>query len=110
MTGENCFVGPKPARQFQDVIQVDFIGQPKMADNGLEYAGWLGNLNSLSQDVTPKSKAQAFGRIYSHWDMEGPSSVAATITPYGKGQIAAIYMNIGSGYDPTPVIRDFVDA
>ncbi len=110
--GKLLVMGPKPAWHFRDVIQVDFNGQPKMADNGLEYAGWLGNLNSLSQDVTPKLKARAFGRIYSHWDREGPSSVAATITPYGKGQIAAIYMNIGSGYlnGSTPVIRDFVDA
>ena len=44
--------------------------------------------------------------------MEGPSSIAATITPYGKGQIAALYMNIGNAYlyRSTPVVRDFLDA
>jgi hypothetical protein len=110
--GKLLLVGPKAAKQFQDVLQVDFIGQPKMSDNGLEFAGWLGNSLSLSQEIQVKGSARPFGKIFRHWDMEEPSSIAATITPYGKGQIAAMYMNIGNAYlyRSTPVVREFLNA
>jgi hypothetical protein len=110
--GKLLIIGPKAAKQFQDVLQVEFIGQPVMGDNGLEFAGWIGNSLSLSQEIQVKGTARPFGKIYRHWDMEGPSSVAATITPYGEGQIAALYMNIGNGclYRSTPVVREFLDA
>lgn len=110
--GKLLIIGPKTARLFQDILQVEFTGQPKEDDIGLEFAGWLGNVKSISQQITLKGKARSFGRYYQHWDMEGPSSIAATITPYGKGQIAALYLNIGKGYmyRYTPVFRDFIDA
>jgi hypothetical protein len=110
--GRLLVVGPKAAKQFQDVLQVDFIGQPKISDNGLEFAGWLGNSLSLSQEIQVKGLARPFGKFFRHWDMEGPSCIAATITPYGKGQIAALYMNIGNAYlyRSTPVVREFLDA
>ena len=110
--GKLLVVGPIAAKQFQDVLQVDFIGQPKMSDNGLEFAGWIGNSLSLSQEIRVKGLARPFGKFFSHWDMEGPSCIAASITPYGKGQIAAVYMNIGNAwlYRSTPVVREFLDA
>jgi hypothetical protein len=44
--------------------------------------------------------------------MEGPASVASSITPYGKGQIAAIYLDIANAflYRSTPVVREFLNA
>ncbi len=110
--GKLIIVGPKAAKQFQDVLQVDFIGQPAMADNGLEFSGWLGNSFSLSQEIKVKGSARSFGKFYRHWDIDGPASVAASITPYGKGLIAALYMDIGNAYlyRSTPVVRDFLDA
>jgi hypothetical protein len=110
--GKLLVVGPRAAKQFQDAIQVDFIGQPSISDNGLEFGGWLGNSLSLSQEIQVKGSARPFGKYFRHWDMEGPSCIAATITPYGKGQIAALYMNIGSAYlyRSTPVVREFLDA
>jgi hypothetical protein len=110
--GRLLVVGPKAAKQFQDVLQVEFTGQPKITDNGLEFAGWLGNSESLSQEIQVKGSARPFGKFFRHWDMEGPSSIAATITPYGKGQIAAVYLNIGNAYlyRSTPVVREFLDA
>jgi hypothetical protein len=110
--GKLLIVGPRAAKQFRDVLQVDFMGQPQVNDNGLEYGGWLGNSNSVSQEIRIKGTAKPFGKIYRHWDMEGPSTIAATITPYGKGQIAAMYLNIGNAYlnRTTPVMRDFTDA
>jgi len=110
--GKLIVVGPEAAKQFQDVLQVEFTGQPKMSDNGLEFGGWLGNSLSLSQGIKVKGLARPFGKYYPHWDMEGSSSVAATITPYGKGQIAAVYLNVGNAYlyRSTPVVREFLDA
>jgi hypothetical protein len=109
--GKLLVVGPKAARQFQEVLQVDFVGLPVVRDNGLEYNHWLGNMQSLSQQIAVRGSARPYGRYYQHWDMEKPSNIAATITPYGKGIIAAIYLNIGAAYlnRTTPVVRDFVD-
>jgi hypothetical protein len=110
--GKLVVVGPKAAIQFQDVLQVEFIGKPQMSAIGLEFGGRLGNSLSLSQEIQAKGLARPFGKFFRHWDMEGPSSVAATITPYGKGQIAALYLNIANAclYRSTPVLREFLDA
>ena len=69
--GKLLVVGPKAAKQFQDVLQVEFIGQPKMSDNGLEFGGWIGNSLSLSQEILVKGSARPFGKFFRHWDMEG---------------------------------------
>jgi hypothetical protein len=110
--GRLLIVGPEAAKQFQDVLQVDFKGQPAMNDNGLEFSGWLGNSFSMCQEIQVKGSARPFGKFYRHWDLDGTSSVAATITPYGKGLIAAMYMNIGNAYlyRSTPTVRDFLDS
>lgn len=110
--GKLLIVGPEAAMQFRDVLQVKFEGLPAIMDNGLEFNGWLGNSQSLSQEISVTGKSRPFGKIYRHWDMESPSRIAATITPYGKGQIAALYLNIGRAYlnRSTPVVREFVDS
>jgi hypothetical protein len=78
----------------------------------LESGGWLGNVKSLSQEIRVTNKSRPFGKYFRHWDMDGPSFIPASITPFGKGQIAAVYLNIGNGYlnRSTPVMRDFLDA
>jgi len=44
--------------------------------------------------------------------MEGPSEIAATITPFGKGEIAAIHLEMGKASQIrfAPVHRDFLAA
>lgn len=109
--GKLLVIGPKAARQFKEVLQVKFIGLPELKDNGLEFAGWLGNTLSLSQEIIANEPARPYGKYYRHWDTDGESGIAATITSYGKGQIAAMYLNIGKGYlnRTAPVMRNFVD-
>jgi hypothetical protein len=109
--GKLLIIGPKAARQFADVLQVDFIGAPSMSDNGLEFHQWLGNMQSLAQQVVVKGDARPYGKYYQHWDMEKPSNIASSITHYGKGEIAAIYLNIGAAYwnRTTTVVRDFLN-
>jgi hypothetical protein len=110
--GKLLVIGPKAAKQFQDVLQVEFTGPPAVGDNGLESGGWLGNSLSLSQEIRVKGSARPFGKYYRHWDMEEPSSIAASITPYGKGEIGAVYLNLANAclYRTTPVLRDFLDS
>jgi hypothetical protein len=110
--GKLLLVGPKCAKQFEDVLQVEFKGHPEVKDNGLEFENSIGNSESLSQEIRIKGKAEPFGKIYRHWDMEGPSFIASTITPYGKGKIAALYLNIGNAYlnRSTTVMREYLNA
>ena len=44
--------------------------------------------------------------------MDGPSEIAATITPFGKGVIAATHLEMGQAYTnrSAPVLRDFLAA
>ena len=65
---------------------------------------------SLSQGVVPGRDVVSFGKYYQAVNMEGPSETAATITKYGKGEIAATYLELGkaSAIRSSPVLRDFL--
>jgi hypothetical protein len=109
--GKLLIIGPKAAKQFKDVLNIHFIGSPEMKDNGLEFAGWLGNMLSLSQEISINGDVKSYGKYYYHWDTDKQSNIASTITHYGKGQIAAMYLNVGNGYlnRSTPVVREFIN-
>jgi len=51
-----------------------------------------------------------FGNLYKENNNNGPSDIAASITTYGKGKIAAAYLNLGERYlaAATSVARNFV--
>jgi len=109
--GRLLVIGAKTSKLFENELKVKFSNVPKVKNNGLEYEKWLGNILSLSQTIEITKDVKAFGKYYPGWDMDGEYDIAATITPHGKGQIAAIYMNIGDGYlnFRTTVFRDFMN-
>ncbi len=63
------------------------------------------------QPFVPGGDAEICGYIYPVQDFSSPSQPAATITPYGKGKIAGVYIDIAKDYleSVNPVYRDFVN-
>jgi hypothetical protein len=65
---------------------------------------------SLSQGVIPGKGVKSYGKYYKEINMDGPSEIAATITPYGNGEIAATHLDLGKAslIRFAPVHRDFL--
>ena len=57
-------------------------------------------------------RARPIGKVHPDNDVESPSEPAASITSYGKGKLAATYLNLGERYrnGGTTVSREFLQA
>ncbi|MFH1068938.1 MAG: alpha-amylase family protein [Candidatus Glassbacteria bacterium] len=110
--GRLLAVGPGSAALFEKELRVRLAGAAVKRWNGLDQSGWLAGLLSFYQDVELGEGATAFGRIYSDNDYLGPYRVAGSIADYGKGRIAATYLDFGQAYleAATAVARDYLNA
>lgn len=108
--GSLLLVGPNSASLFKEELNISIKTPPSVKNNGLENNGWIAELMSLSQGVVPGAGVRSFGRYYQAVNMDGPSEIAATITPYGKGMLAATHLELGKAYTnrSAPVMRDFL--
>ncbi|MDZ7314742.1 MAG: hypothetical protein ONB24_01325 [candidate division KSB1 bacterium] len=93
--GKLLVIGPKAAKLFEAELRVKLLDEPTIKQNGLEANGWIAVVNSLSQDVQLSSMAKPFGRYYHYWNKEGEGKPAASIASYGRGKLAAVYLNLG---------------
>lgn len=110
--GKLLLIGPKSAALFEKELNVSLKGKPELKTNALEFNHWLADVQSVSQSALPGQGVRSIGRYFLSWDMETPSEVAATITKFGKGEIGAVYMNLGevSSGRFAPVMRDFLNS
>lgn len=110
--GKLLLVGPNSAALFKDELKITVKSVPEVRNNGLEFNQWIAELMSLSQGVTPGNGVRPFGKFFQAVNMDGPSEIAATITPYGKGKIAATHLELGkaSAMRSAPVHRNFLAA
>lgn len=109
--GSLLLIGPDAAALFKDQLGVDFKQRQPKSYRWLEYKGILVGTNSELQIVQAHKGTEVLGRLFEENDVKKPFEVAATIAPCGKGQIAAIYLNLGEMYikSKTVVARDFVE-
>ncbi|HOX85061.1 MAG TPA: hypothetical protein PKW76_00210 [bacterium] len=109
--GNLLIIGPQAVRNFNDVLQFEFEGEPVVQVNGLGWEGWIAGVNSAFQRVVLSDTVRGFGQIYSDNSFDGPSDPAAAILPYGKGRIAAVFLDLGERYyhARTTVARDFLN-
>ncbi len=114
--GSLLLEGPGSAALFEKELGVKIAKQEKKIA-ALAYNGWIAGLNTLVAAAEPGTGAKPFGRIYDLGagyvgvnDTQGPSVPAATIANYGKGKIAATYLNLGERYanSSTSTARDFL--
>jgi hypothetical protein len=108
--GSLLIIGSQASRQFADELNITPQGEPRMVDRWIEYTGRVGNLQTSLQDVVVKDPATVRCRLYNSMFCEGNSVPAATVANYGKGKIAAVYLNYGVRYYTARSIvqRDFL--
>jgi hypothetical protein len=110
--GNLLVVGPKAAALFEKELGIVLHGEATERVNGLEYNGWVAGIKSLFQKAELSERARPIGKIHTDNDVESPSEPAASITNYGKGKLAATYLNLGERYrnGATSVSQEFLQA
>jgi len=96
--GNLLLIGPEAAAMFRKELNVRLKGKPEEKAQWVEQDGWLAGLNTISQDVVLGRGVKQFGTLYSEDDFKSPMQPAASVAKYGRGKIAATYMNMGERY------------
>jgi hypothetical protein len=111
--GRLLVVGPKAAAQFvKELDVVPDAAEPAKGPVRLEHGASKAEFATVWQGVKPGSTARRFGAFLPANDTSSPARPAATLTPLGRGTIAAAWLNLGErcADGKTPAARDFLDA
>ena len=110
--GNLLIIGPEAAALFAQELGVKLIGEPTEQINGLEFNERLSNFKSTFQKAKLEQGTKSFGKIFTNNDIFGSPEIAASIRSFGKGKIAATYLNLGKSYNSgaTSDSRDFLNA
>ncbi|MGV8094536.1 MAG: alpha-L-fucosidase [Mangrovibacterium sp.] len=104
-SGGNLFViGSKAVKSFEPYLGVTFEGEAGAAQFNIGDPD-LGGVTGIStewQRVIPGQGTHVIGHVYHQRDyrLQTPYAVAS-VTPYGKGKIAGLYMNMSASYKTT---------
>jgi hypothetical protein len=108
--GNLLVIGPKAAKLFEKELGIAFDNE-----NSGDSLKWLEHEDKLACigkcfQAVKVNQARQFGKIYADEDIAGSSQPAASINPYGKGKIAAVYFNLGLQYYKAAnhVIRNYI--
>ena len=113
--GGNLFViGAKSVREFQDQLDVDFIGNDSTAqfNIGDRDLGGIAGIKTQWQPISPKMGTETIGHVYQQRDYRFPTDYpVATINSYGMGKIAAIYLDMSTAYSTyrNPVFNELIN-
>jgi hypothetical protein len=109
--GNLLVVGTGATALFTDALNVEFSDTAAVSTQFLAFGNEMAGINTLFQPVELKEGATACGFRYPVSDLRFPSSPAASVTSYGKGKIAGVYLDISRKYNETanPVYRNFVN-
>jgi hypothetical protein len=92
-------IGPAAADRFAEELGVEPAPVSEKPENRwIEYEQWLGGTSTLIRSVIPKDGTEVWGWMHTDNDILSPKEPAATIRPYGKGLIAAIWFEMGNRY------------
>jgi hypothetical protein len=111
--GRLLVVGPKAAANFvQELGVVPDAAPPAKASVRLEHGANKSEYSTLWQGVKPGRTTKSFGTFQPSNVTNGPAHPAATLTPLGKGTIAAVWLNLGErcADGKTPAAREFLNA
>lgn len=108
--GQLILIGPGPAAIFEEELGVALRGEPRDADLYIDRNGHLGGLDTRFQPVVPGPQTHVLNRGYIKNDYVGTPEPVVTLHPYGKGQVAGVYVEMGRQYKlaPTTVPRDVI--
>jgi len=110
--GNLLLVGPDATAMFTEQLNARLVGSASNETKNIGLDGQMAGINSLFQPFIPTESAETFGQIYNTADFRFPSQPAATISSYGKGKIAGVFLNIGENYlrMSNPVYRGFINS
>ena len=100
-------------RLFEEELDVTLQGSPKEgAVKFIEHDAQLNGHKASYQPVKLGDRAEPFGRLFDDFGGSTAASTAASITPYGRGRIGAIYFSFGDYYHKatTVVARKFLNS
>ncbi len=100
--GNVLIIGAKAAKSFEQELNVSFVGNDstQQFNIGDEKLGGITGIKSNWQKVISKQGTLDVGHVYSQCDYRYATEYpVATINDYGKGKIAAFYMDLSTAYD-----------
>lgn len=113
--GGNVFViGAKAVKEFEGLLSVTFIGKDSTAqiNIGDKNLGGIAGIKTQWQPVTSNSGTEEIGHVYSQCDYRYATDYPlATINQYGKGKIAALYLDMSLAYNTyrNPVYNNIIN-
>ena len=108
--GKLLITGAEPCKLFQDVSGSTFHNPVQQGIRWLGYSGALAAMEGKFQEASPLPGTRTFGEFHAEQDMRSSKIPAATIAPYGKGEIGMVYADFGENYmrNRTDVQRKFL--
>lgn len=106
--GNLLIVGSDATALFTDILGVHDLKRETASCLGFDNR--FVDIQGEYRKVRCNSGTDELARLYQTNDFRFPAGIAATISKYGKGKVAGIYMNVGESYLSTtsPVLRDFI--
>ncbi|MEX2564597.1 MAG: alpha-L-fucosidase [Cyclobacteriaceae bacterium] len=114
-TGGNVLViGAKTVKEFEPLLAVTLMGedtttQINIGDKGL---GGIAGIKTQWQPVISNAGTEEIGHVYSQRDYRYATDYpVATINNYGKGNIAALYLDMSAAYNTyrNPVFNELIN-
>lgn len=106
--GHLLVIGSDATVLFDDILGVE--GVKESTASCLGFDSRFVDIQGPFREIRLNPEVKELGRLYQTNDFRFPSGVAATISDYGKGKVAGVYMNMGESYlsSTSPVFRDFL--
>jgi hypothetical protein len=110
--GNLLIIGPEAVQLFEKELGIKVTGKPMLnTSQFLAFDHAMTAMPGLMLPVTLSNNTIGFGSIYKNDDFRDPSVPAASISTYGRGKIAAVFLNLGENYamNKSSLERDFVN-
>lgn len=112
--GNALIIGANAVQAFKEELDVLFVGQDSTLqfNIGDEKVGGIAGIKTNWQRVLPNADTKVEGHIYKQCDFQCTTDYpVATINDYGKGKIAAFYMDISTAYNTyrNPIFKKLIN-
>jgi len=97
--GKLFVIGANAVKEFEPQLGVTFSGKPESAVYTMGFDNQMVTIKTKIQYVKAEAGTQVIGELYHGDDFRFPTgNPAATIASYGKGKIAACYLDLSGAY------------
>ena len=105
--------GASTVNIFKNELGVDFVGPPVLNKHyNFGFNNDVTTIVSDMQKIKLKNSTEAIGYTFSEPDPRFQEEATGSISKYGKGKIAGIYIDLGENYAKrkAPIIREYYKA